>query len=220
MTPLLTRPYSNALFCIILDLDDEVFFQLKPHHIKEIIPKLSERIAFEHRYERFKELHLDNVSTTSLKTITQDTLLFPEESESENVPEDCQGIENYRMESPFNVINENNANGSEILPEYPNYILYQNLNVRSSADIISIQSVDLKIVLQKYHNDDKSLENNDRISRTFESLERSRSVDGADHRLTTRGKSEFVIATEYSKFTHRPNIASNGTSGISNGSMP
>lgn len=59
---------------------------------------------------------------------------------------------------------EKNSNDSEYVPEYPsNCILYQNLNVRSSADITAIQSVDLKIVIQKYCNDKQSLENNDRV---------------------------------------------------------
>lgn len=127
-------------------------------------------------------MDLANVSRTpSLQTIMQDPLLFTDESEnhlmespfnilkennangSENVLENCSGSENYLMESPFNILKENNANGGENVPEYPNYILYQNLNVRSSADIIAIQSVDLKIVLQKYQNDKNSLENNDRV---------------------------------------------------------
>lgn len=48
----------------LLDLGVEQFENLMPHHIKDLVPNLSERIKFEHIYEHFKNgahsVHLDD----------------------------------------------------------------------------------------------------------------------------------------------------------------
>lgn len=127
-----------------IEIDDEMFLMLKPHHIREAIPKLSERIAFENKFEQYKTMSVNNTSTATVPFVSLDEAA------------DNSVVFEYNGTVPFaNMPDAGSYNGC---------VIYQNLNVRNRNDILAIQSIELQIIIKKYSKDSNSLDNNDRVN--------------------------------------------------------
>lgn len=127
-----------------IEIDDEIFLMLKPHHIREAIPKLSERIAFENKFDQYKTLFDNDTSKAFVPLVSLDQA--------------TESSTDYEYNNIVPLCNIPDA-GS-----YNHCIIYQNLNVRNRNDILAIQSIELKIIIKKYSNDSKSIDNNDRVN--------------------------------------------------------
>lgn len=136
----IVRPIIFA--CLYLDINFELFEKLKPHHIKELVPNLSERIKFEDLYEQYKKGgHVPFYDCSSSKLNDSDELTL---------------VEN----EPQLAINVDNICAQQI----QRCIVYQNLNVKTAQDITSIQSIDLKIVIKNYNDKPESLQSHERLT--------------------------------------------------------
>lgn len=142
----------SRVFIFIIDIDDETFPKLQPHHIKDILPNMDERVAFEHKFKML----LQTETITSSK-FTQPSTCDPETITLANDDIECFINNNFKIND---VLSLNDQPTSHILPHI---VVYQNLNVRTPDDIFAIQSIDLKTVIKRYQNNINSLENYDRV---------------------------------------------------------
>lgn len=159
------RIYYLFLYFFI-DIDDETFAKLQPHHIKEILPNMSERVAFEYQFSKFLQTETTE-NTPMMSTFDQE--------KDQHIPCQTENIANYGLDTVkivsadadlhnFLIGNEiSNSIDQGTSRQLPHIVVYQNLNVRSPADILAITSIDLKIVVKKYSNNIHSLETNDRV---------------------------------------------------------
>lgn len=98
-----------------------------------------------------------------------------DQEKDQHIPCHTENIANYDLDT-VEIVSvdeelQNFLNGNEIpnssdqgtSRQLPHIVVYQNLNVRSPADILAIESIDLKIVVKKYSNNIHSLETNDRV---------------------------------------------------------
>lgn len=137
------------IMCFIIDIDGETFLKLQPHHIKEILANMAERVAFEQNFKMFQQTETITSSTSTQSSTCASEIINLASDEME-----CIMNENFNLNALLNT-NEQPTSRS-----FPHIVLYQNLNVCTPDDI---ESVDLKIVIKKYQNNINSLENIDRV---------------------------------------------------------
>lgn len=127
-----------------LDIGFEGFLKLKPHHIKEILPALSERIKFEESYDRLIKDGIGSFTNDLNGSLLDETSVVLEEDDL-TLGENAIAVDNFCAQQ----INR--------------CIVYQNLNVKTSQDILTIQSIEIKIVHKNYTSNTESLQRSERM---------------------------------------------------------
>lgn len=134
---------TNYIVHVFLDIPIAQFVDLKPHHIKELLPNLSERIRFEVLFDKYIKEGIPINDNISDQTLLGENLVFDDI------------INNNENVLTFDDVYKNPLN---------HCIVYQNLNVKTSQDILLIQSIDIQVVYKNYITNSESLQGTERLS--------------------------------------------------------